>query len=74
MRDAGTALLTVGCQSTRHMTNSSHPPSTGITKYCTGPQRIHNGPQRSCIRLQRTCFGHGCPFWDVLRHMWARRL
>ena len=28
-------------------------------------------PQRSCIRLQRTCFGQGSQFWDVLRHIRA---
>jgi len=30
-----------------------------------GPTTDHSG---------RTCFGQGCPFWDVLRHIRARRL
>jgi len=47
--------------------------SVGMTNYRNRPEWSHNGAQRSCIR-QRTCFGQGCPFWDILRHIRALTL
>jgi len=47
---------------------------TGVGIVGVGIAGASHGPQRSCIRLQHTCFGQGCPFSDVLQHIRAHRL
>jgi len=42
--------------------------TTGMTNYRNGPQYAFN------YNGLVTCFGQGCPFWDVLRHIRAHRL
>ena len=42
--------------------------TTGMTNYRNGPQYAFN------YNGLVSCFGQGCPFWDVLGHIRAHRL